>query len=124
MAELVSRIRALLRRRALDQSSPSATVRVVGGLRIDLGRHEVTVDGEARHLTPSEFKILALLSERPDQVFTRRQIMEHLWSSVYVGDERACDTHVSALRQKIETDPRRPERLLTVRGIGYRLRAV
>jgi two-component system response regulator RegX3 len=121
MAELVSRIRALLRRRELDRSPAGATIRSVGGLRIDLGRHEVSVDGEGVHLTPSEFKILALLSEAPGQVFTRRQIMEHLWASIYVGDERACDTHVSGLRRKIEADPGSPKRLLTVRGVGYKL---
>ena len=79
------------------------------------------MDGEIVHLTPSEFKVLALLAEEPERVFSRRQIMEHLWQSVFVGDERACDVHVSSLRRKIERDSARPERIVTVRGIGYKL---
>jgi two-component system response regulator RegX3 len=124
MAELVSRVRALLRRRELDRAqSPTATY-TVGAVEVDRVKHEVLVHDQPVHLTPSEFKLLALLSEHPEQVFTRRQIMEHLWSSVYVGDERACDVHVSSLRRKIERDPNRPERLVTVRGIGYKLMPV
>ena len=73
------------------------------------------------HLTPSEFKVLALLAAEPERVFTRRQVMEHLWQSPYVGDERACDVHVSNLRRKIERSPAQPERIVTVRGVGYKL---
>jgi two-component system response regulator RegX3 len=121
MAELVSRIRAILRRRELDRAAAGGTVRTVGGVRIDLARHEVVVDGDERHLTPSEFKVLALLAEQPGRVLSRRQIMEHLWASIYVGDERAADVHVSSLRRKIEREPTEPERLVTVRGVGYKL---
>jgi len=87
-------------------------------------RHRVVVDGRTLDLTPSEFRILALLASEPDRVFTRRQIMEHLWASPYVGDERACDVHVSNLRRKVERDPGNPERIVTVREVGYRLAAV
>ena len=121
IAELISRIRALLRRRELDRSSAQSLVKTIGSLKIDLSRHEVHVDHQLVHLTPSEFKVLALLAEEPERVFTRRQIMEHLWSSIYVGDERACDVHISSLRRKIEEDPSRPERIITVRGVGYKL---
>jgi two-component system, OmpR family, response regulator RegX3 len=121
MAELVSRVRALLRRRELDRAAAGAAVRQLGGLRLDLARHQVWVDGNAVHLTPSELKVLALLAEEPERVFSRRQIMEHLWQSVFVGDERACDVHVSSLRRKIERDPAQPERIVTVRGVGYKL---
>ena len=121
MAELVSRVRAILRRRELDRSEAGASVREVGGVRIDLARHDVAVDGEPVRLTLSEFKVLALLSEAPERVFTRRQVMQHLWDSDYVGDEHACDVHVSNLRRKIERDPARPERVVTVRGVGYKL---
>jgi two-component system response regulator RegX3 len=120
MAELVSRVRAILRRRELDRAS-QATVRRVGGLELDLARHLVRVDERPVRLTPSEFQLLALLAERPEQVFTRRDIMQHLWQSTYVGDQRACDMHVSNLRRKIEADPARPARLVTVRGVGYKL---
>jgi two-component system response regulator RegX3 len=123
MAELISRIRALLRRRELDRAGASAMVRTVGAVRIDHGRHTVTVDGVPVSLTPSEFKVLSLLSGEPDRVFTRRQIMEDLWASPYIGDERAADVHISALRRKLEEDSARPQRILTVRGVGYKLTA-
>ena len=120
MAEPVSRVRALLRRRELDRSAQTPVTHV-GALQIDLARHDVRVDGEQVRLTPSEFKVLALLSEQPDRVYSRREIMQHLWQSEYVGDQRACDIHVKNLRRKIEDDPVYPRRLLTVRGVGYKL---
>jgi len=120
MAELVSRIRAILRRRELDRGSSVAS-RELGGLRLDLTQHQLLVDGEPAHPTASEFKLLALLAEQPGRVFTRRQIMEHLWQSLYIGDERAADVHIANLRRKIERDPSRPERIVTVRGVGYKL---
>jgi two-component system response regulator RegX3 len=123
MAELVSRVRAILRRRALDRDS-GIGVRTVGDLQVDLIRHQVSVDGRQLRLTPSEFRLLALLVGEPERAFTRREIMQHLWESSFVGDERACDIHVSNLRRKLEDDPARPRRLVTVRGVGYRLAAV
>jgi len=96
-------------------------VRDLGGLHLDLGRHELTVDGEAVRLTLSEFKVLALLAERPERVVSRRELMQHLWSSDHVGDEHACEVHISNLRRKIERDPTHPQRLVTVRGMGYKL---
>ena len=118
MAELVSRVRAILRRRELDRGGG---VRRVGALELDPDRHRVTIDGRAIDLTPSEFRVLSLLAERPERVFSRREIMQHLWESDYVGDERACDIHVSNLRRKVESNPARPERIVTVRGVGYTL---
>jgi two-component system response regulator RegX3 len=120
-AELLSRVRAMLRRRELDRATGGATVRKLGGLQIDLGRHEVLVDGERVHLTLSEFKVLSLLAEQPESVVSRRELMQHLWASEHVGDEHACEVHISNLRRKIERDPTQPERLLTVRGSGYKL---
>src|SRR5581483_8184820 len=117
-AELLSRVRAILRRRELDRAS---AVRTLGGLRLDLGRHEVTVDGDPVRLTLSEFKVLSLLAERPESVVSRRELMQHLWASEHVGDEHACEVHISNLRRKIERDPTRPQRLVTVRGSGYKL---
>ena len=119
--ELLSRVRAILRRRQLDRLGDS-TVRRLGGLRVDIAKHEVVADGEPVALTPSEHKVLALLADQPGRVFTRREIMQHLWQSTYVGDERACDAHVSTLRRKIERDPSHPERIVTVPGFGYKLR--
>ena len=123
MAELVGRIRATLRRRELDRSGRVEKLRV-GSLELDPMRHEARIHGEPRRLTPSEFKLLLLLAEQPERVFSRREIMQHLWDSEYVGDQRACDIHISNLRQKLEPDPGRPERIVTVRGVGYKLAAV
>jgi two-component system response regulator RegX3 len=118
--ELLSRVRALLRRRELDQTS-KAVVLKLGGIKLDLSRHVVEADGEPVQLTPSEFRVLTLLADEPGRVFTRRQIMEHLWQSPYVGDERASDVHISNLRRKIERDVANPQRIVTVRGVGYKL---
>jgi two-component system response regulator RegX3 len=123
MAELIGRIRAIVRRRELDRSGAASVVEV-GGLKLDPIRHEATVDGEPTRLTPSEFKLLMLLAQEPERVFSRREIMQHLWDSTYVGDQRACDIHISNLRHKIERDPANPLRVLTVRGIGYKLAVV
>jgi DNA-binding response OmpR family regulator len=121
IAELVSRVRAILRRRELDRGGRGYSFRRVGNLSLDLGRHKVALDGREVQLTPSEFRLLALLAEEPERVYSRREIMQHLWESSYVGDERACDIHVSNLRRKLEREPEEPERILTVRGVGYKL---
>jgi two-component system, OmpR family, response regulator RegX3 len=118
--ELVARVRALLRRRRLDSNVGGTKLRV-GDLELDLIKHLAAVDGEPVTLTAFELKLLALLASEPERVFSRREIMRHLWDSDYVGDERACDLHVSNIRRKIERDPSSPERLLTVRGVGYKL---
>ena len=120
-AELVSRVRALLRRRDLDRSGAGAANLVVGSLAIDFARHEVQVDGRSVSLTPSEFHVLCMLAESPEQVFSRTQIMERLWQAPHVGDGRAADVHISNLRKKLERDPAHPERIVTVREFGYKL---
>ncbi len=122
LLELVSRARAIMRRRELDRASAGA-VREVGGIVVDLVSHEVVVDARPVYLTPSQFKLLALLAEVPGRVVPRREIMQHLWDSDHVGDEHACDVHISNLRHKIESDPRRPTRIITIRGSGYKLAA-
>ena len=123
MAELIGRVRAILRRRELDRAG-IGDVRRIGGLELDSVRHRVSVKGRQIELTPSEFRILELLAREPERVFNRKEIMQHLWDSSYVGDERACDIHVSNLRRKLEPSPTDPKRLLTVRGIGYKLASV
>ena len=122
MAELMSRVRAILRRCELDAVRRDP-VRVIGGLRIDLGRHQVFVDNRSVYLTASQFKLLALLAEAPGDVVTRQAIMQRLWESDFVGDEHVCDVHVSNLRHKIERDPSHPQRIVTIRGVGYKLLA-
>jgi two-component system response regulator RegX3 len=120
MAELMSRVRAILRRCELEASRRDP-VRVVGGLKIDLGRHQVSVDGHSVYLTSSQFKLLALLAENPGDVVTRHEIMHRLWESDFVGDEHVCDVHISNLRHKIEREPSHPQRVVTIRGVGYKL---
>jgi two-component system response regulator RegX3 len=122
-AELVGRIRALLRRREIDRKVDEQMVRRVGGIAIDLVNDAVHVDGALVQLTPSEFRILGLLASSPGTTWSRRQIMEHLWGSTHIGDEHTCEVHISTLRRKIERDPASPERLVTIRGIGYALLA-
>jgi two-component system, OmpR family, response regulator RegX3 len=123
IAELVSRVRALLRRRALDLSRNSG-VRTVGGLRLDVNHHAATVEDRHLQLTPSEFRLLSLLASEPGRVFTREELVRHLWQSDFLGDRRAIDVHISNLRRKLEPNPRQPRRLVTVRGSGYKLMAV
>jgi two-component system, OmpR family, response regulator RegX3 len=120
-AELISRIRAILRRRELDRAPSSRSEVRAGGIVIDLARHSVEVDGRTVDLTPSEFRLLLLLAEEPERVYTRQQIMEHLWQTPYIGDTRACDAHISNLRRKLERDHTHPERIVTVREAGYKL---
>jgi two-component system response regulator RegX3 len=122
--ELIGRVNALLRRRELDRAANEDNVRTIGDMTIDFVRDEVMVDGKKAPLTPSEFKILSLLATAPGSAFSRRQIMEHLWGSTYVGDEHTCEVHVSSLRRKIEREPGAPRRLVTVRGVGYALKQV
>jgi DNA-binding response OmpR family regulator len=120
VAELVSRVRALLRRRELDRNNGSF-VRRVGGLEFDIPHHAAKADGRPLQLTRSEFRLITLLASEPARVFTREELVNHLWESESTGDRRAIDVHISNLRRKVEKDPRNPRRLLTVRGVGYRL---
>jgi two-component system response regulator RegX3 len=119
--ELLGRVRAQLRRRELDRAPLAQAVKIESGaVSIDLVRHVATVREVPVNLTRSEFQLLRLLVARPGEVFSRAQIMEELWQTEFDGDERACDVHISNLRQKVERDPQRPELVLTVRGVGYK----
>jgi two-component system, OmpR family, response regulator RegX3 len=118
VAELVSRVRALLRRRDLDRGH---VVQRVGDLVIDVSRHAATLEDRPLQLTRSEFRVVTLLASAPGRVFTRDELVEHLWEGDFEGDRRAIDVHMSNLRRKLEDDPRNPRRLQTVRGVGYRL---
>ncbi|MER5769050.1 response regulator transcription factor [Streptomyces sp. NPDC001985] len=125
--ELMARVRTLLRRarRAAPgpEEPPGEPVLAVGSLVVDPQRHEVTVDGVRIDCTPGEFRILAAMVAEPGRVFTRQQLLEELHGFArYIGD-RTVDVHIMNLRKKIEPAPRRPERLLTVFGVGYKLAA-
>jgi len=119
-AELVSRLRAILRRREFDRPEGNARLDI-GSLSIDPAEQSIRLRGEEVHLTPTEFQILMVLARHPGRVFERREILEHVWDTSFVGDERACDSHIFNLRSKIEDEPQRPQRLLTVQGAGYKL---
>ncbi len=116
-AELVARVRALLRR-----SSGAVTERVLEleGLRIDPGRRTVERDGQPVTLTTLEFDLLYFLASRPGRVFSREALMDHVWGSDRVVDDRSIDSLVSRVRRKLETDPSKPRYLQTVWGAGYR----
>ncbi|MBP2704561.1 response regulator transcription factor [Microbispora sp. RL4-1S] len=118
--ELMARVRALLRRSRVAAAAPEPVLRV-GGLTVDPVRHEVAVDGERIECTPGEFQILELMAAQPGRVFTREQILLHLHGFDRYITSRAVDVHVMNLRKKIEPTPRRPVRLVTVHGVGYKL---
>jgi two-component system alkaline phosphatase synthesis response regulator PhoP len=119
--EVVARVRAVLRRIAAPHE-PSDELLVTGNLRLDVARHALERAGEAIDLTPSEFEILHALMSSPGRVYTRQQLLESAQGVAYEGYERTVDTHIKNLRKKIEVDPRHPEWILTVHGIGYKLR--
>jgi DNA-binding response OmpR family regulator len=119
--ELVSRVKANLRRSEPAGAPRHGTIRV-GDLVIDTDGHDVEMRGEPVHVTNSEFQIVEMLARSPGKVFSRAAILDMLWHGGYVGDERSVDVHVHNIREKIERDPSTPEYLVTVRGIGYRIR--
>ncbi|WP_433870094.1 response regulator transcription factor [Saccharopolyspora sp. CA-218241] len=120
--ELVARVRALLRR-ARRPAEATGRVHRVGTLSVDPVRHEVHVDGRAVDCTPGEFRLLEALAAQAERVFTREQLLERLHGYDRDITGRAIDVHVTNLRKKIEPRPRRPVRLVTVYGIGYKLTA-
>lgn len=130
-AELVARVKAHLRRRNLHSSfsgstadgpEKDGTVLSVGELSIDLPSHTVTVSGTPVHLTAKEFELLVLLCRYPNRVFTGRQIFDNLWNSYSIEEDvRTVMVHISNLRKKIEPNPEKPQYILTVRGVGYKL---
>lgn len=116
--ELVARIRAVLRRGQDAVLLPDVVE--VDGVRIDVERHEVSVDGQEVRFALREFELLELLLRNAGRVMTRGQLIDRIWGSDYVGDTKTLDVHVKRLRSKIEKDPSNPERLVTVRGLGYK----
>lgn len=115
--ELVSRVKANLRRARLEPDR-SAPVRI-GDLEIDATARTVTRAGREIPVTYSEFEILHKLASTPRRVFTREELMNHLWDGNFFGDLRSVDVHVRHLRQKVEDDPSTPVLIRTVRGVGY-----
>ena len=118
--ELLARIRAVLRR-GTEAPDLATTVLEVAGLRMDVDRHVVTLRGAPLALPLKEFELLEVLLRNAGRVLTRGQLIDRIWGADYVGDTKTLDVHVTRLRAKIEADPRAPQLLLTVRGLGYKL---
>ncbi len=123
--ELVARVKSLLRRsQGVSAPTPETKVEPIvrGSLKIYPDRFEAHLDDERLDLTPKEFQLLLQLAVNPGKVFTREFILEKIWGYEFTGDTRTVDVHIRHLRQKVESDPSRPEIIETIRGIGYRFR--
>jgi two-component system response regulator RegX3 len=121
MRELVSRVRAHLRRTASRRPAAAALDRLYGGpVEMDPEGHEAFVQGEPVSLTPKEFELLETFLARKGRLLTREFLIDEIWGPDYVGDTKTLDVHVKRLRQKVEDDPHRPHHILTVRGLGYK----
>jgi two-component system response regulator RegX3 len=119
MRELVSRVRANLRRAGSRPASAEDFLRG-GPVEMDVTRHEAVVRGERIDLPPKEFALLELLLLRKGRLLTRDFLIEEVWGADYYGDTKTLDVHVKRIRQKIEENPHRPSHLVTVRGLGYK----
>ncbi len=117
--ELLARIKAVLRRG--NEPDPTPAVLEAGPIRMDVERHQVTVHGQPQKLPLKEFELLEFFLRNRGRVLTRGQLIDRIWGADYVGDTKTLDVHVKRLRAKIEEEPSEPVRLVTVRGLGYRL---
>ena len=119
--ELVARINAVLRRNTGDGVSVDPGVMTVNGIRMDIDRHQVSVNGIPVSLPLKEFELLAFLMRNAGRVLTRIQLIDRVWGSDYVGDTKTLDVHIKRIRAKIEIDPADPKIIQTVRGLGYKM---
>lgn len=120
--ELLARIRAVLRRQT-DSGDLDDSVLTAGAVRMDVEKHQVTVDGAVVAMPLKEFELLELLLRNAGRVLTRGQLIDRVWGADYFGDTKTLDVHVKRIRSKIEPDPSNPRMLVTVRGLGYRFEA-
>jgi DNA-binding response OmpR family regulator len=119
---VLAHIKAVLRRAEKNsQSEKPNHVLVVGDLEVDAQAHTVKCAGKSIELSPREFDLLLLLATQPDKVFSTEEILAQVWGAEFVGQPQVVYVHVRWLRQKLETDPDHPQRILTVRGVGYKL---
>jgi two-component system, OmpR family, response regulator RegX3 len=122
--ELVSRVRAHLRRVHMTTATPAEELLQGGPVEMDVSRHEVRVQGELVAFPPKEFELLETFLRRKGRLLTRDLLIEEVWGHDYFGDTKTLDVHVKRLRAKVEDDPGKPERIVTVRGVGYRYEKV
>ena len=126
LRELVARMRAVMRRSEDGTATPEPAgdtgreAIVVGPVSVNVDRHEVTVDGNAQSLPLKEFELLTLLIENAGRVMTREVLIDRIWGFDYVGDTKTLDVHIKRLRGRIENDPKKPTRIVTIRGLGYK----
>jgi two-component system response regulator RegX3 len=120
MRELVSRVRAQLRRAGMATPSGPVELLTGGPVELDVERHEVRIRGREVTLPPKEFELLEVFLLRRGRLLTRDHLITEVWGADYFGDTKTLDVHVKRLRQKIEDDPHHPVHLVTVRGLGYR----
>ncbi|MBN2240709.1 MAG: response regulator transcription factor [Dehalococcoidales bacterium] len=123
MRELIARIRAMLRRLEMSSIQKPGTEKIIiiDNLEIDTERHRATLTGVELELSPKEYDLLVFLASNKGFVFNREQLLEKVWGYDYAGDTRTVDVHIRWLRQKIEFEPSKPEKLITVRGAGYKI---
>jgi len=119
MRELMARVRALLRRSEKSAETEGESL-TSGDLEVNLRRREMSRDGVVLRLKPKEFELLQFFIRHRGKVFTRDQLLEQIWGFDFAGDTRTVDVHIRWLREKIEDEPGRPTRVITVRGVGYR----
>src|SRR4051812_5366592 len=121
LRELIARVRASLRRTPSDDEAVDRPEMIeVGDVRIDTGRHEAFVRGEATALPLKEFELLEMLLVNAGRVLTRDVLIDRVWGPNYFGDTKTLDVHIKRLRAKVEVDPSTPQQIVTVRGVGYR----
>jgi two-component system response regulator RegX3 len=121
--ELVARIKAVLRRGVADDSHSEAGIHSVANIRMDIERHQVTVNGLIVPLPLKEFELLEFLMRNAGRVMTRAQLIDRVWGGDYYGDTKTLDVHIKRLRSKIEADPANPLLIQTIRGLGYKFEA-
>ena len=120
--ELIARIKAVLRRGFADDSTEAEQdIHSVAGIKLDTGKHQVTINGEIVALPLKEFELLEFLMRNAGRVLTRSQLIDRVWGGDYYGDTKTLDVHIKRLRAKIEADPANPVLIQTIRGLGYKL---
>jgi two-component system response regulator RegX3 len=118
--ELISRVRAHLRRARMQAPMPADEILAGGPIEMDVSRHEVAVHGQAVAFPPKEFELLETLLRRKGRLLTREFLIDEIWGADYVGDTKTLDVHIKRVRRKIEPDPHNPQHLVTIRGLGYK----